>query len=87
MKNLPLSCPATLELGASVVERLRQKLAATTINVGIPGGITVTASFGIADNVGGADMASLLARADKALYRAKESGRNKVEVEETPQGV
>jgi diguanylate cyclase (GGDEF)-like protein len=39
----------------------------------------VTASFGVAHCREGDDAASLLARADEALYRAKHRGRNRVE--------
>jgi diguanylate cyclase len=39
---------------------------------------TVTASFGVALAKAGDDVESLLTRADDALYRAKRSGRNRV---------
>jgi len=39
-----------------------------------------TASFGIASIRAGEDAMALISRADSALYRAKESGRNKVVV-------
>ncbi|MEA3465562.1 MAG: diguanylate cyclase [Thermodesulfobacteriota bacterium] len=41
----------------------------------------VTSSFGVAEVVTADTPASLTARADRALYRAKDSGRNRVEVE------
>ena len=46
-----------------------------------PGVGRVTASFGVAAYREGDSVADLLARADGALYRAKDSGRNRVEVE------
>ena len=39
---------------------------------------SITMSFGVVEYVKGDDEESIFSRADKALYRAKESGRNKV---------
>ncbi len=41
----------------------------------------VTASFGVAMHRGDANLESLIGRADAALYRAKTSGRNRVEID------
>lgn len=43
-------------------------------------GLFVTASFGISDSHGIDDYDRLLSRADQALYKAKNSGRNRVEI-------
>jgi diguanylate cyclase (GGDEF)-like protein/PAS domain S-box-containing protein len=62
-----------------VAERLRQKVANTPVGVSSETSITVTVSIGMAtiddDDM---DVHALLARADKALYDAKNTGRDKV---------
>jgi diguanylate cyclase (GGDEF)-like protein len=67
--------------GACVAaERLRSAVAATAIE--IPDGRTigpVTISLGVAELTATDDAAAILWRADEALYRAKEGGRNAVE--------
>ncbi len=65
-----------LEAASQMAERLRAALAAQPILRGEP----VTASFGIACNLSGEPLAALFARADAALYKAKDAGRNRVEV-------
>jgi hypothetical protein len=61
------------------LERLQRAIAEVPIAfAGMP--ISVTASFGVAWLIAGSDTAeSLLSRADAALYRAKDAGRNRVE--------
>lgn len=69
----------TLEAAAIVAERIRGEIAGAKINVdGNP--IAITASFGVASfpAPGVVDLNDLLKAADKALYAAKESGRNRV---------
>lgn len=70
---------ATLEAAVTVAERLREKIAAVDIEVDGQR-IAVTASFGVAiyPAPGIDTMSDLLKAADKALYIAKESGRNRV---------
>ena len=46
--------------------------------------LTMTLSIGVAEACGGDDEETLLKRADEALYRAKEAGRNGVSIAETP---
>lgn len=77
--------PETLLSGALVAaERLRKNLAALPINEN-GAEIRVTASFGVSSflpagrNEELTIVASLIAAADSALYRAKQKGRNRVE--------
>lgn len=74
-----LLLPDTREAGArSVAERLQQALADTPF-VWEGKHWPLTASFGVATVASGLDSAeSLLQRADQAVYRAKEAGRNQV---------
>lgn len=62
------------EGGLIVAEELRKKIEA--YNFSAP--TNVTASLGVASFDGKEDIHSLIKRADKALYKAKESGRNRV---------
>jgi diguanylate cyclase (GGDEF)-like protein len=74
--------PETPAEGAAVVaERLRRRLAG--LDIAVPGGVAkITASFGVAEGAPAEDRTdtsrSLVARADTALYEAKEGGRNRV---------
>ena len=66
------------EFALQVVEKLRQRFVSREM-----GGIKVTASFGIAAIEGYPNNKSLddcFKEADQALYKAKENGRNRVEV-------
>ena len=47
-------------------------------------GLGVTASFGVADSTIGTDVGGILQVADELLYRAKHSGRNRVESADQP---
>ena len=74
--------PQTSEAqGALFAERLRRRLLEVSQDAGLP----VRASIGVAaltpDEVGASDASEdLLRRADEALYKAKRSGRDRVEV-------
>ncbi|HET8731871.1 MAG TPA: diguanylate cyclase [Moraxellaceae bacterium] len=76
---------ATAEQAELVAERVRDKILALAIPHQRSSHGNVTASFGVASLVPGAEHGgpeALLLAADKALYRAKESGRNRVMVGE-----
>lgn len=60
---------------AATTERLRERVAAMQVN---PIEQQLTASFGVAQWRFGETPGSLMQRADKLLYRAKEEGRNRV---------
>jgi diguanylate cyclase (GGDEF)-like protein len=65
----------------SVAERLRSHLAANPTQVaGLT--IVVTCSLGVAVSTshGSKELEMLIRNADRALYRAKEAGRNRVEL-------
>lgn len=67
---------------AILAERLRSNIAARHIE-GIG---TVTASIGVAELGTSEQRNAWLARADAALYRAKQAGRNRVELADAAQG-
>jgi len=67
----------TTEAGArTLAERIRTKVAAATF----PGGLKLTISIGVAATDDPALFTSLMEHADKALYAAKQGGRNQVRV-------
>jgi diguanylate cyclase (GGDEF)-like protein/hemerythrin-like metal-binding protein/PAS domain S-box-containing protein len=71
--------PDTRPAGAGrVSERLRASLEEFTFS----GDIRITASIGIAANRKGEPFAELVQRADAAMYRAKQRGRNRVMLDE-----
>jgi diguanylate cyclase (GGDEF)-like protein len=66
-----------LRRSPEVAERLRTAVAAIT---GLPNGIGVTISIGMAGSVPGETSDELIARCDEALYRSKREGRNRVSI-------
>lgn len=73
--------PATaLQEAALVAERLRHAIAIAHW----PGGLRMTASFGVAEWTPGEELAEALERADQAMYQAKRSGRDRVELQRDP---
>jgi diguanylate cyclase (GGDEF)-like protein len=78
MVILPECC---LECAAGFAERLRLCVSSESIDTS-EGMMPITISFGVAASSkgGNRDVDSLVKAADEALYRAKEKGRNRVEV-------
>ncbi len=74
-EEFALIAPMTTEEGAaSLAEKLRSIMAATHLGPREP----ITASFGVAEMSPDDTVETLLQRADEALYRAKQAGRNRV---------
>ena len=69
-------CPA--HAAKSLAERIRNDFSRTQID-GLGEDIRLTASFGVAGRKEGEGYGRIFARADAALYKAKESGRDRVE--------
>ena len=68
----------SLEDACVLAERLRQKLAAQPLDIEGKA-ILITASIGVMESApSDTNILAMLARADKALYQAKEGGRNQV---------
>jgi diguanylate cyclase (GGDEF)-like protein len=66
------------------ITRLRQKIA-DSVTYTPQGAIQVTVSIGVATlETGAGDITALVDAADKALYKAKNSGRNRVVLYDKP---
>ncbi len=76
--HLPL---ATLEDAADIAERLRGSFA-QACRESLSVEEDLSASMGCAEHAAGEDLSAIMQRADEALYRAKEKGRNRVELAE-----
>jgi diguanylate cyclase (GGDEF)-like protein/PAS domain S-box-containing protein len=68
-------------MAAGIAERLRGVIAGIAVPLAGGGTLRFTASIGVARlEPSDPDFATLLARADQAMYRAKRAGRNRVEL-------
>jgi diguanylate cyclase (GGDEF)-like protein len=75
--------PATdAEGGRQLAERLRRAAEQLTIDVGSDSSVSVRSSFGVASFPAEPSAAALMRAGDRALYRAKAAGKNKVVVSE-----
>jgi diguanylate cyclase len=66
------------EAAMAVLDKLRRTIAEQLVRVD-GGAVKVTASAGLAEFRGQEDPDAVFARADRALYRAKQTGRNRCE--------
>jgi len=73
-----LICSADINETMEIAERVRVKVEKTPVAIYGDLSIAVTASFGVAEYRSGDTPESIMKRADKALYVAKQSGRNRV---------
>jgi diguanylate cyclase (GGDEF)-like protein len=71
----------TAEGAARLAERVRVAIAERPVALADGRNVSMTASFGISSLPGhGATQVELVAAADRALYRAKDAGKNRVEI-------
>jgi polar amino acid transport system substrate-binding protein len=70
-------CPETTIDGG---EQLAQKIKSVIENFNFPNIHTMTCSFGISEIHSGDRIENVVGRADRALYRAKEEGRNRISI-------
>jgi diguanylate cyclase (GGDEF)-like protein len=69
----------TLDAGCAYAERMRADTASRTVDVAGEK-LAITASFGVSTVSDPTDIDTAIRRADEALYRAKNGGRNRVRV-------
>jgi two-component system cell cycle response regulator len=80
-EEFTVALPSTDLVGATIVaERVRAAIAALVVRDATPHPIAVTASIGLATYQAGDTVDTLVDRADRAMYVAKTSGRNRVSV-------
>jgi diguanylate cyclase (GGDEF)-like protein len=69
----------SLEMAQHCIKRIQDALAEASFE-GVPANVRVTASIGVAQYYLQETVPALIERADKALYRAKQNGRNRMEL-------
>jgi two-component system cell cycle response regulator len=74
------------DLATLAAERLRRRIVSAPYEIAPQVAVPVTVSIGVAAARLDDTAAGLLKRADEALYRAKQAGRNRVMAEEFPAG-
>ncbi len=74
--------PGPLSEATEAAERIRRAIGETRVSTGGGVAVAVTVSVGVAEHVAGErlDGADLIARADRALYAAKQGGRDRTMV-------
>lgn len=70
--NAPQAC--------AIANELRERIAASPVKLSDGGKVDITASIGVAVYDGHPDYERILARADAAMYQAKQNGRNRIEL-------
>ena len=71
----------SVENSLRVSDRIRRAVEKTPVKIGSSSDIQITISIGLAIRVPDDSMEDILSRADRALYAAKESGRNRICIE------
>lgn len=71
---------ADLDDGTEIVERLRLSVAERQVDLPDKTGLPLTVSFGLCLLEKGTPLKRTIEQADRALYRAKRDGRNRIEV-------
>jgi diguanylate cyclase len=75
-----------LSTARRVLDRVRSVMGRTPIEVGEGVTVTVTCSIGLAEMAPGRSVQDTIEAADRALYEAKESGRNRICTAPSPPG-
>jgi len=71
---------STGTVAVDVAERIRSGFEKTVFVPEPNKTVNVTISIGVAEHIGGEDFTRFVERADKALYKAKDAGKNRIEL-------